>query len=405
MPPKKASIYFVLMTVLVDTIGIGIIVPVIPELIRSITEVTLGEAAFYGGLLATIYSLFQFICAPILGELSDRYGRRPVLLMSLLGLGIDFLFFAFAPSLLWLFIGRIIAGMAGASHTVATAYIADISTKEEKAKNFGLIGAAFGVGFIIGPLIGSVFVQYGVTIPFFVAAGMTLLNFLYGLFFVPESLPIEKRRKIDYKRMIPGVSIINLSKYTFGGLILAFFLSNLAAQALPSTWAYFTMESYDWSPAEVGYSLSVIGLFVAIVQGGLIGTFVKKFGTKKVIMMGFVFWTIGMFLISIAFESWLLFIFIIPYILGGVASPTLQGLLSNYVSEKEQGNLQGALTGMISITAIIGPFLCTTLFYFFTVKDTTHYFPGAPYLFGAVILLIGTLITKKSLRKLNGDDL
>ena len=345
---------------------------------------------------------FSFLFAPVLGELSDRFGRRPVLLIALLGLGLDYILHAYAPTITWLFIGRILSGMAGASHTVATAYIADISTKENKARNFGLIGAAFGLGFIIGPAIGGITAEFGVEVPFLIAAGLTLLNFIYGFFFIPESLPSEKRRPINYTKMIPGNSILKLAGYSFGGLLLALFLANISGQALPATWSYFTMEVYEWSEWEVGLSLAAVGLMVAIVQSSLIGFSVKRFGETKVIIGGFVLWTSGMTLFAFAFNEWLLYLFLIPYALGGVAGPTLQGLMSNNVSEKEQGNLQGAITGMISITTIIGPLLSTSLFYYFTNEETSYYFPGAPYVLSGLILVISTVIAYISLKRMKG---
>jgi len=398
MAKNRSSLIFVFLTVFVDALGIGIILPVMPKLIEKLTGGGLADAAFYGGLLMTTYAAMQFIFAPILGELSDKYGRRPVLLIALLGLGLDYIFHAYAPTLTWLFIGRIISGMAGASHTVATAYVADISTSENRAKSFGLIGAAFGVGFIFGPTIGGVAAEVSVETPFFVAASLTLLNFLYGFFFIPESLDKEKRRDINYSKMIPGNSILKLLSYSFGGLLLALFLAHVAGSALPATWSYFTMEVYNWEEWEVGLSLSIVGLLVAIVQGGLIGFSVKKFGETKVMVGGFILWTVGMTLFAFATNQWLLYVFLIPYALGGVAGPTLQGYMSNRVSEKEQGNLQGSITGMISLTTIIGPIISTSLFYFFSNKDTVFYFPGAPYIAGGLILLISTVIVYKKLK-------
>ncbi|MFK8039618.1 MAG: TCR/Tet family MFS transporter [Crocinitomicaceae bacterium] len=395
---KNASIIFIFITVMVDMIGIGIIFPVMPDLIKNITGGTIGEASFYSGILATTYAVLQFIFAPILGELSDKYGRKPVLLIALFGLGIDYLFFAFAPTLIWLFIGRVIAGIAGASHTVASAYIADISSKEDKAKNFGIMGAAFGLGFIIGPTIGGLFSELGVHVPFFVAAGITLLNFLFGLFFVPESLNTENRREIDYQRMIPGKSLLRLTSYPFGSLLLVFFLVSLAGMALPLTWAYFTIESYSWTRIEVGVSLSIIGLLVAIVQAGLIRWFQKKFGTKKTILIGLSLLTIGMLLFAIAFNETLLYLFLIPYALGGITGPTIQGVISNNVSDKEQGNLQGVITSLTSISTIISPLIYPIIFYSFT-KEGNTYFPGAPYLVAGIILLIAVILAIKSIDK------
>ncbi len=387
------SLVFIFITVLVDVIGIAIIIPVIPDIIKGLTGEGISEAATYGGLLAGSYALMQFLFSPVLGELSDRYGRRPILLISLLGLGIDYIFFAFAPTVIWLFVGRFIAGIFGASFSVANAYIADISTKENKAKNFGLIGVAFGVGFMIGPVIGGLLGKFGTEVPFLFSAGLTLLNFMFGLFFIPESLPKEKRRKVNFKKMIPFVSIGALSKHKYlFGLIIAFILANLAGQVMPSTWSYFTMENYGWEELDVGISLGVVGLLVGIVQGGLIGWVVKKYGNKKVILAGFTLWTIGMILFSFAYNQWLLFAFLPTYILGGIAGPTLQGVISNQVPENEQGNLQGALTSMNSLTSIIGPLIFSFTFTYFTKDEAPTYFPGAAFALGAVILIVATLI-------------
>ena len=323
-------------------------------------------------------------------------------MISLFGLSIDYLIHAFAPTILWLFVGRVLAGISGASYTVANAYMADISSAEDRAKNFGLLGAAFGLGFIIGPSIGGIFGAIDVRLPFFIAAGLTFANFLFGYFVVPESLPIENRRNVIPRKMIPGVSLAHIGKYAgLGGMIFALFLAHIAGQALPATWTFFTMEMYDWNEAEVGYSLSFVGLLVAIVQGGLVGIAVKKFGNRKVVIFGFIFWTIGMLLFAVAFKSWMIYAYLIPYALGGVAGPTLQGILSNQVSAHEQGNLQGALTSVISLTTIIGPALAAFLFYRFTGDNAITYFPGAPYVAGAILLLLSTIVVSLALRKIS----
>ncbi len=392
MKSKKTALLFIFITILVDVIGIGIILPIIPDLIMELTGEGTAKAVIYGMWLTTAFAGMQFLFSPVLGEVSDKYGRRPILLIALLGLSIDYLIHAWAPTIMWLFVGRFLAGITGASFTVASAYIADISTKEEKAKNFGLIGAAFGLGFIIGPGIGGFFGEIDVRLPFYIAAGLTFLNFLFGWFFVPESLAAENRRPINITKMIPGVSLVSLRNYK--GvllLILAFFLANLAGQALPSTWSYYGIERYNWSPKEIGISLMVVGLLVAIVQGFLVGVIVKKFGKRKVVIFGFLLWTIGMFLFAIASEPWMLYAFLVPYALGGIAGPTVQGLISNQVSEKEQGNLQGAITGLVSVTAILGQFIFSPVFYFFIRPETTIYFPGAPYALAAIFLLAAFL--------------
>ena len=405
MKSKKTALLFIFITILVDVIGIGIIIPIIPDLIMELTGEGTAQAVIYGMWLTTAFAGMQFLFSPVLGELSDKYGRRPILLIALLGLSIDYLIHAWAPTITFLFIGRFLAGITGASFTVASAYIADISTPEEKAKNFGIIGAAFGLGFIIGPGIGGFFGEIDIRLPFYIAAGLTFANFIFGYFFVPESLTSENRRPVDIMKMIPGVSLISLRKYK-GVLLLitAFFLANLAGQALPSTWSYYGIERYDWSPWEIGISLMVVGLLVAIAQGFLVGIVVKKIGKKRTVIFGFLLWTIGMFLFSQASEPWMLYAFLIPYAFGGVAGPTIQGIISNQVSEKEQGNLQGAITGLVSVTAILGQLIFSSVFYYFIREETTIYFPGASYALAAIILLVAFVYAFIAMKKMNLDS-
>ena len=402
MKSNKTALLFIFITILVDVIGIGIILPIIPDLIMELTGEGNHMAIIYGMWLTTAFAGMQFLFSPVLGEISDKYGRRPILLIALLGLSIDYLIHAWAPSIVWLFLGRFLAGITGASFTVASAYIADVSTRENKAKNFGLIGAAFGIGFIIGPGIGGFFGEIDIRLPFYIAAGLTFANFLFGYFFVPESLTPENRRQINFSKMIPGVSLFALRNYK-GILLLisAFFLANLAGQALPSTWSYYGIERYDWNPRQIGLSLMVVGSLVAVVQGFLVGKLVTKFGKRKVIIYGFLLWTVGMFLFSFAHEPWMLYAFLIPYTLGGIAGPTVQGVISNQVSEKEQGILQGSITGLVSITAILGQFIFAPVFYYFIRPETSIYFPGAPYALAAVLLLIAFILATTAIKRMN----
>jgi DHA1 family tetracycline resistance protein-like MFS transporter len=405
MKSKKTALLFIFITVLVDVIGIGIILPIIPDLIMELTGKGTADAVIYGMWLTTAFAGMQFLFSPVLGEISDKYGRRPILLMALLGLSIDYLIHAWAPTIIWLFVGRFLAGITGASFTVASAYIADISTKEEKAKNFGMIGAAFGLGFIIGPAIGGFFGEIDIRLPFYIAAALTFANFVFGYFLVPESLTAENRRSVNPMKMIPGVSLVSLRKYK--GvllLIIAFFLANLAGQSLPATWSYYGIERYDWSPKEIGISLMVVGLLVAIAQGFLVGIVVKKIGKKNTIIIGFLLWTIGMFLFSQAAQPWMLYAFLIPYAFGGIAGPTIQGVISNQVSEKEQGNLQGAITGLVSVTAILGQLIFSPVFYYFIRPDANVYFPGAPYVLAAVFLFISFLFAVVAMKKMNLEE-
>lgn len=402
MKSKKTALLFIFITILVDVIGIGIILPIIPDFIMQLTGEGNHKAVIYGMWLTTAFAGMQFLFSPVLGEISDQYGRKPILLLSLLGLSIDYMIHAWAPTILWLFVGRFLAGITGASFTVASAYIADISTKEEKAKNFGLIGAAFGLGFIIGPGIGGFFGEMDIRLPFYIAAGLTFANFLFGWLFVPESLPMENRRPFNLKKMIPGVSLVSLKRYK-GVLLLisAFFLANLAGQALPSTWSYFAIERFDWNPKQIGLSLVAVGLMVAIVQGFLVGKAVTLFGKRKVVTFGFLLWTLGMFLFSVASEPWMLYAFLIPYALGGVAGPTVQGIISNQVSEKEQGNLQGSITALVSVTAILGQLIFSPVFYYFVRPGTTLYFPGAAYGLAAVFLLTAFVLAKIAMDRIS----
>lgn len=401
MKAKKTALLFIFITVLVDVIGIGIILPIIPDLIMELTGEGNHKAIIYGMWLTTAFAGMQFLFSPVLGEISDQYGRRPILLLALLGLSIDYLIHAWAPTIIWLFLGRFLAGITGASFTVASAYIADISTKEEKAQNFGLIGAAFGLGFIIGPGIGGFFGTIDIRLPFYIAAGLTFANFLFGWFFVPESLTKENRRNINPLKMIPGVSLVALKNYK--GLLLliaAFFLANLAGQALPSTWSYYGIERYDWNPRQIGISLMVVGVLVSVVQGVLVGKLVKKFGKRKVITFGFLLWTVGMFFFSFAKEPWMLYAFLIPYALGGIAGPTVQGVISNQVSDKEQGILQGSITGLVSITAILGQLIFAPAFYYFIRPEGSIYFPGAPYTLAAIFLLAAFIFAYTAMNRL-----
>ena len=402
MKSKKTALLFIFITILVDVIGIGIILPIIPEFIMELTGEGNHMAVIYGMWLTTAFAGMQFFFSPVMGEISDQFGRKPILLLSLLGLSIDYLIHAWAPTITWLFIGRFLAGITGASFTVASAYIADISTLEEKAKNFGLIGAAFGLGFIIGPGIGGYFGDIDIRLPFYVAAGLTFANFLFGWLVVPESLSKENRRPMNFLKMVPGVSLVALRNYK-GVLLLiaAFFLANLAGQVLPTVWSYFTIERFDWSPKEIGLSLVAVGLLVAFVQGFLVGKAIGWFGKQKVVTFGFLLWTFGMFLFSQASEPWMLYAFLIPYALGGVAGPTVQGIISNQVSVKEQGILQGSITSLVSVTAILGQLIFAPVFYFFVRPEAEIYFPGASFALAAVLLLIAFILARIAMSRIS----
>ncbi|MCB0463414.1 MAG: TCR/Tet family MFS transporter [Flavobacteriaceae bacterium] len=397
---KQAALGFIFITMLVDVIGWGIIIPVIPALIEELIQGDLSEAAKVGGWLTFAYAIVQFIFAPIIGNLSDKFGRRPIILVSLFGFSLDYLLLAFSPTITWLFIGRIIAGITGASITTASAYIADISTPENRAKNFGLIGAAFGLGFIIGPVIGGLLGQYGSRVPFYATAILCMLNFLYGYFILPESLPKENRRAFDIKRANPIGSFTHLKNYpSLIGLVLAVFILYTASHAIQSNWSYFTMYQFNWDEKMVGLSLGAVGLLVGLVQGVLIRWVNPILGNEKSIYVGMALYSAGMLLFGIATESWMMFVFLIPYCLGGIAGPAFQAIISNQVPANEQGEIQGTLTSVMSASAIVGPPLMTGVFFYFTNKDATIEFAGAPFILASVLMVVSTILSYFALRK------
>ncbi len=397
---QTPAIIFIFITLLIDVIGIGIIIPVLPKLVTELTGGSLGEAARYGGFLMFAYSTMQFLFSPILGGLSDQYGRRPVLLISLFGFGVDYLLLGFAPTIGWLFVGRLLAGVMGASFTTASAYIADISTPEKRAQNFGMIGAAFGIGFIIGPVMGGLLGHYGARVPFFVSAGLTLVNWLYGYFILPESLSLENRRKFDWKRANPIGSLLNIKRYpVILGLIASLVLLYIAGNSVQGIWSYFTIEKFHWTSDMVGYSLGFVGLTVAIVQGGLTRIIIPKLGQKRSVYVGLCFYAIGLVLFAFANQGWMMYAFMIPYAMGGIAGPAIQGIISGQVPANEQGELQGSLTSLMSLTSIVGPLIMSGLFAYFTSKNAPIYFPGASFLAGSICTIVSVLLAYRSLEK------
>jgi len=395
---QNHALLFIFITLLIDVIGIGIIIPVLPQLIQQLTGGNLSDASRYGGLLMFAYASMQFLFSPILGGLSDQYGRRPVLLASLFGFGIDYLFLGFAPTIFWLFIGRLVAGITGASFTTAGAYIADVSVPEKRAQNFGLIGMAFGVGFIIGPVLGGILGHYGPRVPFFASAGLTLINWIYGYFVLPESLKIENRRPFDWKRANPAGSLRQLQKYpAVMGLVASLFFIYVAGHATQGIWSYYVMEKFGWNQDMVGYSLGFVGLMVAIVQGGLTRVLIPKLGEQRAVFVGLTFYVIGFVLFAFASQGWMMYAFMIPYSLGGLAGPSLQAIISKQVPPNEQGELQGALMSLVSVTSIIGPLLMTNLFAYFTSPNAPFRFPGASFIAGAFFTLLSLVLAIKPL--------
>lgn len=397
---QKAAIGFIFITLLIDVTGFGIIIPVMPKLIEDLAHVGISRASQIGGWLLFAFAITQFCFAPMMGNLSDRFGRRPVLLASLFAFSIDYVILAFAPTLAWLFVGRIIAGITGASFSTATAYIADISNAENRAKNFGMIGAAFGLGFVVGPMIGGLLGSFGPRVPFMVAAGLCMLNFLYGYFILPESLKPENRRAFEWVRAIPGVSLLKLRKYpAIGGLIISLILVYLGSHAVQSNWSFFTIEKFKWDTKMIGFSLAAVGLLVGGVQGGLTRVINPKLGNEKSIYIGLALYALGMLLFAFASQSWMMFVFLIPYCLGGICGPALQSVMAQHVPANEQGELQGSLAGLMSATTIVGPLLMTNIFAYFTSKGAPVYFPGSSFFLGFLFMLASAIVAYYALHK------
>lgn len=398
---RSPAVGFIFITLLIDVIGFGILIPVIPSLIAHLTgNADLSYSSRIGGWLTFTFAIMQFLFSPVLGSLSDRFGRRPVLLFSLFGFGVDYLLLSFAPGIAWLFLGRAIAGITGASFTTASAYIADISSPENRAKNFGMMGAAFGMGFIIGPVLGGFLGELGERVPFWVAAGLAFTNWLYGYFVLPESLTPANRRAFDWKRANPIGSLLQLKKYpAVGGLIGSFVLIYLAAHAVNSNWSFFAIEKFHWSKKMIGLSLGVVGILVALVQGGLVRVVNPAIGNERSVYLGLSLYALGLLCFALAGNTWMMFASLLPYCLGGITGPALQSIITGHVPANEQGELQGALTSLISATTIVGPPMMTGLFSYFISPLAPVYFPGVSFLLGFLFMLASAIWAYISLKK------
>ena len=388
-PGGRRAAAFVVVTVLIDAMGIGIIMPVMPDLIRELTDLPLGAAALWGGYLSFVYALMQFAFGPTLGNLSDRFGRRPVLLLSLFALAVDYLIMGFAPTLWLLFAGRALAGVAGATYSTANAYMADVSPPDRRAQNFGLIGAGFGVGFVAGPLIGGLAGELGTRAPFFVAAALAMINFAYGALVLPETLAPENRRRFDWRRANPlGAARQIAGMPTIAWFFVAIFLFNLAHFAYPAVWSFYTKEAFAWSNAQIGLSIAIVGISFAVVQGWLIRLILPRLGEVGTAFWGFVLSIAGLVLFGLATEGWMVYA-IIPFTgLGALITPAMTALMSRRVPANAQGELQGALSGVLGVTLIISPVLMTQTFGYFTSAGAPVYLPGAPFLAAAALMAL-----------------
>jgi DHA1 family tetracycline resistance protein-like MFS transporter len=387
----KHAFAFVWITVLIDMVGLGLIIPILPAVLRQLTGTDAAHASIYGGWLFFAYAAMQFFCAPVIGGLSDAFGRRPVLLLAILGLGVDYALTALSPTIVWLFVGRIIAGIFGASYTTANAYIADVTPPDERGKAFGMLGAAFGVGFVVGPAIGGLLGSLGPRVPFFVAAGLSLANFVYGLVFLPETHPKEKRRPLRLGQIHPFGAMVSIP----GGksvrtLVLALFVLFLGTAVYPAVWAFWGTARFDWSPRMIGLSLAAYGISNTVTQAVLVGFFTKRWGERKTAIVGLVLNVVCFVLTGLAFQTWMVFAVIVLLSPSGVAMPAMNAWMSKLAPDDAQGRLQGSIGAAESLSSIFGPILMTQVFGTFE-----HSLSGAPFFVAAVLSLAALFIAMR----------
>ena len=393
---KKLPVYFIFITTVLDSMGIGIIMPVMPDLIQEVGHYNLSDAAKWGGWLTVVFAINQFLFAPTLGGLSDAYGRRPVLLISLLVMTIDYLVLVFAQSMWVLFVARIVGGITAATQSTASAYMADISADEDKAKNFGILGAAFGVGFILGPLLGGLLAEYGSRAPFLAAALLAFLNMLFGYFVLPETVTATIRRPFKWQRANPFGTFRQMQKLPgLLPLLSVFLLLSIAFYVYPAIWAYFGRAQFSWDAGMVGVTLACYGLGVIIIQGGLIRPILRKLGERTTAITGMCIHLLSFLVYPFMTETWHVFAFLPISVFSALAMPALQGIMSNSVPRDAQGELQGAMGSLTALATIISPLVMTQAFSFFTNEQTPVYLPSAPFMLSAVAVIVAIIIMRK----------
>lgn len=398
-PARRAAFIFIFVTVALDILAFGIVIPVLQPLIREMSGGDFVSAADWVGIIGTVYAVTQFFSTPVLGALSDRYGRRPVILLSNLGLGLDFILLAMANTLPWFIVARIVSGMTAASFSCANAYIADVTPADRRAETFGKLGAAFGIGFVVGPALGGILGEIGLRLPFWVAAGLALANFCYGWFVLPESLPPERRTPtLDWSHVKPFGGLQRLRRYPqVFGLAVVVFLSSLAHYVLNTVFVLYANYRYDWGPRAVGYTLGFVGVCNGIVQALLVGKFVRRFGERRMLYAGLAFGAIGFAWQGLAPTGWLSLIAIPMLALWGVANPAVQALMTRQVDPHEQGRLQGAVAGLASLAGIFGPGLYTQTFAWGISPNNPWHVPGAAFLLAALLLVVAIVMTMRAL--------
>jgi len=386
------TLAFILITLVLDAMGFGLIMPVMPALLREIGDIPLASAALVGGVLSTVFAVMQFLCGPIVGAVSDRFGRRPVLLISLLVMAVDYVIMALAQTFWLLFIGRIVGGVAAATQSTATAVIADISKREEKAARFGLVGAAFGLGFVLGPMIGGLLAEFGTRAPFYAAGMLAAINVTFGYFVMPETVTDRTRRPFEWRRANPlgAFKHVNLNPQ-IRPLLLMFLLYQIAFHVYPAIWAYFGTAQFNWSERTIGLSLAAFGISMALVQGGLIRLILKWFGDQGTVLYGLIFNIFAFLVLAFVTEGWLALLFTPITALGAVVTPALQGILSKMTPDDSQGELQGVLASISALAMIVSPLMMSSVFAKFAAENAPIFLPGAPFLVSAA-LMVGCII-------------
>ncbi|MDF1849923.1 MAG: TCR/Tet family MFS transporter [Verrucomicrobiales bacterium] len=399
MPSRKPALIFIFITLFLDVLGIGLIIPILPKLVDQLASGGIATASYLHGSLVGLYSLMQFLFAPVIGSLSDRFGRRKVILLSLFGSGLDYFLMGWAPTLAWFFVGRVISGITGANFSAAAAYIADISPPEKRAANFGIIGAAFGLGFICGPALGGLLGEYGLRVPFYAAGFLTLINWAYGFLILPESLKSENRRSFRWSRANPVSALLNLKRHRLVlGLSVSYFISSIAHQVYPAIWVLYTAYRYQWDTRQTGLSLALVGLMAAIVQGGLTRVIIPRIGERNAAVGGLAVMAISMIGYGLATEGWTVYLIIIFGSLSGIAVPAIQGMVSITVGEDEQGEVQGSLTSLQSVAGFIGPITATAIFGFFISERAPAIVPGASFFFSSALAVMAAFLAARSFR-------
>ncbi|MCE8514427.1 TCR/Tet family MFS transporter [Ruegeria pomeroyi] len=384
---------FILATVMIDAMGIGLIMPIMPDLIVEVKGGTLADAALWGGVLSTAFAAMQFLFGPIIGSLSDAFGRRPVLLVSLLVMALDYVVMAVAGSIWLLLAGRIVGGITAATHATASAYMADVSRPEQKAARFGMLGAAFGVGFVLGPLMGGVLGEFGTRAPFWAAAVLAGLNFVLGLFVMNETVTTATRRAFSWASANPLGAFRMLGQVPgLKGLLWAYFLYSVAIYVYPAIWSYFSQERFGWSPKMIGLSLGIFGFLMAVVQGGLLPHITRRIGERRTVIWGQLFDFVGFGLLAFIASGTLALILIPITAMGAVVPPALQAIMSRSVADDQQGALQGVMSAVHALSMIVSPLLMASVFARFTGPQAPVYLPGAPFLVALALMAAGLVI-------------